>query len=72
MVIKIINERKLRAIIVEEGKTHAEVANALNISPKTFSDKLKKGVFLSNEIEGMIEFLHISDPMAVFFPDWVA
>jgi len=72
VVITIINKRKLRAIIVEEGKTHAEVAKALDISPKTFSDKLNKGVFLSNEIEGMIEYLHITDPMAVFFPDWVA
>ena len=37
------------------------------ITPKTFYLKMKKGVFGSNEIEIMIEKLHIQDPASIFF-----
>nr|DAH92812.1 MAG TPA: hypothetical protein [Caudoviricetes sp.] len=37
------------------------------MSPKTFSMKLKKRVFGSDEIEKMIKLLDIKDPMPIFF-----
>lgn len=67
-----IDTNKLRGKIVEKGKTQADVANAIGVTPKTFSDKMKKGVFLSNEIEEMINYLEIDDPMGVFFAHTVA
>lgn len=47
--------------------TQGEVAENLNISNKTFYNKLKKGIFGSDEIEKMIELLEIKEPMNIFF-----
>ncbi|MFM9414354.1 DUF739 domain-containing protein [Peptococcus simiae] len=62
-----INTNKLKGIIVENGKTQQEMAEILEIAPKTFYTKMKKGVFLSNEINTMINVLNIKDPMPIFF-----
>lgn len=39
----------------------------IGVTPKTFYEKMKNGVFGSDEIEIMIEKLNIKDPMAIFF-----
>lgn len=62
-----INTNELKGIIVSRGKTQQEVAKHLGISPKTFYLKMKKGVFGSDEMEGMIELLDIENPSEIFF-----
>lgn len=62
-----IRTDKLTGIIAERGKTKADVAEAIGITPKTFYDKMKKGVFGSDEIQCMIDYLDISEPMDIFF-----
>lgn len=62
-----INTNELLACIVRKGYTQGQVAKIIGITPKTFSLKLKKGVFGSDEIETMINTLEIENPMAVFF-----
>ena len=62
-----INVRKLNGLIVERGKTKGDVAKAIGCSPGTFYRKEKKGVFGSDEIQAMIEYLKIEDPMSIFF-----
>lgn len=62
-----INTARLRGVFVENGKTQKEVAKMLNIAPKTFYLKMKKGVFGSDEIQIMINELHIENPMEIFF-----
>lgn len=57
----------LKAIIVLRETTQKEVAIKLGMSPKTFYGKMKKGVFGSDEIEGMIELLSINNPIDIFF-----
>ena len=47
--------------------SQSSVAKVLGITPKTFYDKMKKGVFDSDEIETMIEILHIENPVQIFF-----
>jgi len=66
-----LNTNKLKSYIVGQGMTQGDVAKSLNISPKTFSNKMKKGVFGSDEIEIMIKLLNIKDPMSVFFAQQV-
>ncbi len=66
-MIKLINVNELKACIVRKGMTQGEVAENLNISNKTFYNKLKKGIFGSDEIEKMIELLEIKEPMNIFF-----
>ena len=62
-----VNANKLRAIIIERGMTQQVVAKELDMAPKTFYSKVKKGVFGSDEINKMIDLLKIKDPMGVFF-----
>ncbi|MCH5202909.1 MAG: DUF739 domain-containing protein [Oscillospiraceae bacterium] len=62
-----IDVNELKACIVRKGLTQADVAKKLDISTKTFYDRMKKGVFGSDEIEKMIFFLDIKDPMTIFF-----
>ena len=62
-----INTDRLRGIIAEKRLTQQDVAAMIGVTPKTFYDKMKKGVFGSDEIEIMVEKLNISDPMNIFF-----
>lgn len=62
-----IDRNKLRAAWVSKGFTQERVAKEVGISNKTFSLKMKRGVFGSDEIEKMIDILDISDPVNVFF-----
>lgn len=58
---------KLRGVIAERRMTQTDVANAIGISPKTFYEKMQRGVFGSDEIMVMIDVLNIEDPMTIFF-----
>ena len=62
-----IDTNELRGIIAKNGLSQSELARKLGMTPKTFYDKLKKGVFSSNEIEKMIVQLGIENPIAIFF-----
>ena len=58
---------KLKKVILERGYSQAEIVRKLGITPKTFYKKMKKGVFLSNEIEAIIEILELENPFDIFF-----
>ena len=58
---------KLRGVIVENGYTQQDVAKMIGITPKTFYEKMKNGVFGSDEIQIMIDNLQIQNPMDIFF-----
>ena len=57
----------LKGLIVEKGLSQVKVATAMGITPKTFYEKMKRGVFGTDEVEIMIELLVIEDPMKIFF-----
>ncbi len=62
-----IKTDELRGLIVKNGFSQKDIAKKIGVTPKTFYDKMKNGVFGSDEIEVMIEELHIEDPTAIFF-----
>ncbi|HAP14537.1 MAG TPA: DUF739 domain-containing protein [Lactococcus sp.] len=62
-----IQTDELRGIIAKRRMSQAEVASVIGISPKTFYNKMKKGVFGSDEIETMITYLKIDNAMDIFF-----
>lgn len=66
-----INTNKLKGLIVENQLTQGDVATELGMTPRTFYRKMERGVFDSDEIEQMIQLLHIQDPVAVFFANEV-
>ena len=62
-----IKTDELKGIIAKNGLCQTDVAKLIGITPKTFYEKMKIGVFGSDEIEIMINKLHIEDPMSIFF-----
>ena len=62
-----VDANRLKSAIVLRGKTQEDVAKHIGIAPKTFYLKMKKGVFGSDEIEAMIDYLEIEEPMPIFF-----
>lgn len=58
---------KLIGLMAEKHFSQKDMACKLNMAPKTFSTKLKKGVFGSDEIETMIKVLGITNPIEIFF-----
>lgn len=65
-----INELKGR--IVAKGYTQEEIAKELRITPKTMYNKMKRGVFNSDEIYKLIKILDIKEPASIFFVDKVS
>jgi predicted transcriptional regulator len=68
-VINLIRTNKLKGIIVEKGLSQSDVAKSIGITPKTFYDKMKRGVFGTEEVEKMIQLLDIKNPADIFFAD---
>ena len=62
-----IDTNALKGVIVSKGMTQQDVAKHLEMTPKTFYMKMKRGVFGSDEIEAMIELLRIENPIEIFF-----
>lgn len=62
-----IKTDELRGIIAKNGLSQSDVAIKIGITPKTFYKKMKNGVFGSDEIQIMINELHIEDPVSIFF-----
>lgn len=63
----LIRTDKLRGVIAEKGYSQSDIAKIIGITPKTFYEKMKIGVFGSDEIQIMIEKLQIDNPMEIFF-----
>lgn len=57
----------LRGKLAEKGIAQSGMAKMLGITPKTFYDKMKRGVFNSDEMETMISVLRIEKPVEIFF-----
>jgi hypothetical protein len=62
-----VDVNRLKGLIVQNQKTGEDVAKYIGISPKTFYLRMKNGVFGSDEMEKMIEYLNIDDPASIFF-----
>jgi hypothetical protein len=63
----LIKTNELRGIIAKNGYSQSDIAKMIGITPKTFYEKMKIGVFGSDEIQIMIDNLKIEDPITIFF-----
>ena len=61
-----VDTNALRAQWVKKGLKQSDVAARIGMKQKTFSSRMKKRVFGSDEIEKLISVLDISDPMSIF------
>ena len=66
-----IATNKLRGIIAERGMTQKQVAIELGMAQKTFYNKMKKGVFGTDEVDKMVDVLSIDNPAEIFFANKV-
>ena len=62
-----MQREELKGIISLNGKTQEDVAKKLNMSVKTFNQKLNTGYFGTDDVDIMIDYLKIKDPMWIFF-----
>jgi hypothetical protein len=63
-----IKTDELKGYLAKNGFTGARFAREkLKITPDTFFNKMKKGVFGSDEIQIMVDELRIDDPVGIFF-----
>lgn len=62
-----IRTDELKGVIAKNGYSQSDIAVKIGVTPKTFYEKMKNGVFGSDEIQIMIDELHIEDPMPIFF-----
>lgn len=61
-----MNTAKLKGIIAERGFSQYEVAKMIGISPRAFYDKMKRGVFGTDEATAMVQLLDIPNPADIF------
>lgn len=61
-----VDTMKLKGIIAERGMSQRQVAKKLGMAEKTFYDKMKKGVFGTDEASKMVSLLKITDAAAIF------
>ena len=62
-----IRTNELRGVIAKNGYSQSDIARMIGITPKTFYEKMKIGVFGSDEIQIMIDKFNIDDPISIFF-----
>ena len=66
-----VHVKKLRGKMAEKGRSGKDMARVIKKTPKTFYEKMKKGVFDSDVITSIVEDLSIENPMEIFFADEV-
>ena len=66
-----VHVKKLRGKMAEKGRSGKDMARVIKKTPKTFYEKMKKGVFDSDEITALVEDLGIENPLEIFFADEV-
>ena len=67
------DERRFRAQLVLENISMKELASRLDMNESTLYRKVKAdGAFTREEINKMIDILHIKEPIDIFFTDKLA
>ncbi len=62
-----VDTNRLRGIIAERGTSQRQIASCLGMAEKTFYNKMKSGVFGTDEAEKLVDILHIKNPAEIFF-----
>ena len=62
-------QHKLKALLFERKIPQYKLAEQLNLSPRTFSDKIRgKTEFTFSEVHDICIILKIDNPLSVFLP----
>jgi DNA-binding Xre family transcriptional regulator len=69
---KMMDRNLLKSIMALKGINQKALCNAIGMQQPTFSRKLKKGVFGTDEAQKIATVLEMENPAAVFFAQEVA
>ena len=64
---QMINVNELCACLARAGKSRADGARIIGVSPKTFYKWLSRRTMPTDKAEVLIRELHIEDPARIFF-----
>lgn len=62
-----VDTRKLKARIVEQGLTQKEVRTMMGLTKRQFEIRIEKKNFDAEEIYKLLDILEIDDPKPIFF-----
>ena len=62
-----IDTRTLKQIIKAAGQTQKTTAAAIGMTQSAFYSRMKRGIFGSDDIMKMADFLKMENPAAVFY-----
>ena len=62
-----VNVNLLKGEMAKNGYTQKSLADELGITAKTFSNKMRRKVFGTDEAQKMVEILKIENPIPIFF-----
>lgn len=60
-----VDSNKLRGCLKEHQITQEEISKKIGITPKTFTSRLRSGVFKTDEIDAIINVLGIDKDRAI-------
>ncbi len=62
-----VDTKRLDDVIALRGLTRLGVAKRLGMGVEPFNNRMRKGIFGSDEIEDLVELLDIVHPEQIFF-----
>ena len=62
-----VDTDKIRGLMAEKRVTFKEMAGVLDITPPTFSAKMQAGIFNTDEMQKIVDYLGIENPVPIFF-----
>ncbi len=62
-----IDTKKLKKIIRQQGQTQKATAAAIGMTQSAFYSRMKRGIFGTDDILKMADFLKMRNPAAVFY-----
>lgn len=65
------NTNLLKSVMVAQGYTVRDVAQGIGINEKRLYRYMKKGIFPSDVVEALVNYLKIDDPVSIFFTNCV-
>jgi len=66
--IALFNKLKFKAVVIESGKTLADIAEFLKINESTLYRKINgTSEFSRDEIQNICDFLNLDSPVEIFF-----
>lgn len=62
-----VDTDKIRGLMAEKRVTYKTMAGVIGVTPPTFSAKMASGIFNTDEMQKIVDYLGIENPVPIFF-----